>query len=43
MFRPRTFTVRILIVVLGLGGLASAESATVNIPFADGRPILDLL
>jgi len=43
MFRPRTFTVRILIVVLGLGGLAAAESATVNIPFADGRPILDLL
>jgi SAM-dependent methyltransferase len=35
--------VRLLVVVLGLGGLASAESATVNIPFADGRPILDLL
>jgi SAM-dependent methyltransferase len=43
MFRPRTFTVRLFIVVLGLGGLASADPATVNIPFADGRPILDLL
>jgi SAM-dependent methyltransferase len=43
MYRPRTFTVRLLIVVLGLGGLASAESATTNIPFADGGPILDLL
>ena len=29
--------------MLALGGLASAESATVNIPFVDGRPILDLL
>jgi SAM-dependent methyltransferase len=35
--------VRLLLVVFGLGGLAAAESATVNIPFADGRPILDLL
>ena len=43
MFKPRTFTVRLLVLVLGLGGLASAESATVNVPFADGRPILDLL
>ena len=36
-------TVRLLIVVLGLGALGAAESATVNIPFADGRPILDVL
>lgn len=43
MFKPRTFTVRLLVLVLGLGGLASAESATVNIPFADGRSLLDLL
>jgi SAM-dependent methyltransferase len=43
MFRPRTFTVRLLVIVLGLGGLASAESGTVNIPFGDGRPILELL
>jgi SAM-dependent methyltransferase len=43
MCRPRTVTVRLLLVVLGLGGLVSAESATVNIPFADGRPILELL
>jgi len=33
----------LLVVLLGLGGLAAAESATVNIPFADGRPILDIL
>ena len=43
MCRPRTATVRLLFVLLGLGGLAAAESATVNIPFADGRPILDVL
>jgi SAM-dependent methyltransferase len=43
MCRPRTATVRFLLVLLGLGGLAAAESATVNIPFADGRPILDVL
>ena len=43
MCRPRTVTVRLLLVVLGLGGLVSAESATVNIPFADGMPILDVL
>ena len=42
MCRPRTFTVRLLVVLLGLGGLA-AESATINIPFADGKPILDVL
>jgi hypothetical protein len=35
--------VRLLLVLLGLGGLAAAESATVNIPFADGKPILDVL
>src|SRR5262249_19503294 len=43
MCRPRAITVRLLLVVLGLGGLASAESATANIPFADGSPILQLL
>src|SRR5262245_53618353 len=43
MFKPRTFTVRLLVLVLGLGGLASAGSGTVNVPFADGRPILDLV
>jgi SAM-dependent methyltransferase len=43
MCRPRTATVRLLFVLLGLGGLAAAESATVNIPFADARPILDVL
>jgi SAM-dependent methyltransferase len=43
MCRPRTATVRLLVVLLGFGGLAAAESATVNIPFADGRPILDIL
>ena len=43
MFKPRTFTVRLFVLLLGLGGLVSAESTTVNIPFADGRPILDLL
>lgn len=43
MFRPRAFTVRLLVVLLGLGGLASAESATVNIPLADGRPILEIV
>jgi len=43
MFRPRTFTVRLLVVVLVLGSLAAAESATVNVPFADGRPLLEVL
>src|SRR5262245_11257025 len=43
MFKPRTFTVRLLVLVLGLGGLAAAEHAPVNVPFADGRPIVDLL
>src|SRR5262245_17016193 len=43
MWKPRTFTVRLLLVLLGLGGLAAAESATVNMPFADGRPVLELL
>jgi SAM-dependent methyltransferase len=43
MCSPRTFMVRLLLVVFGFGGLAAAESATVNIPYADGRPILDLL
>jgi len=41
--RPRTVTLRLLLVVLGLGGLASAESAAVNTPFVDARPILDVL
>jgi SAM-dependent methyltransferase len=35
--------VRLVCVVFGLGGFAAAESVSVNIPFADGRPILDLL
>jgi len=43
MCRPRTVTVRLLVVLLGLGGLTIAESATVNIPFTDARPILDVL
>ncbi len=43
MCRPRSVTVRLLLVVLGLCGIVAAESATVNIPFADGRPILDVL
>ena len=43
MCRPRTSAVRLLVALLGLGGLAAAESTTINIPFADGRPILDVL
>jgi len=43
MCSPRTFMVRLLLVLIGLGGLVSAESAAVNIPFADGKPILDVL
>src|SRR5689334_19876471 len=43
MCRPRTTTVRLFVVLLGLGSLVGAESATVNIPFADGKPILEVL
>jgi hypothetical protein len=43
MCSPRTRTVRLLLVLVGLGGVAAAESGTVNIPFADSRPILDVL
>ena len=43
MRRPRTCTIRLAVVLLGIGGLLSAEAATVNMPFADGKPILDVL
>ena len=43
MCSPRTKMVRLLVVLVGLGSLAAAESGTVNIPFAESRSILDVL